>query len=137
MPRAENLAKRTPTTRDVFNRFGAYLLDEDRCREMVISKLHPAPCCPDCAAKLTWTQDAAFRQNKRVRCNQCGRFFTALSGSPLSGMHMDFRAFVLLCFCLEAGLNNTQISMLIGDTTDTVRAWRRKLALLQIIQTIE
>ena len=66
MPRAENIAKRTPTSRDVFNRFGAYLLDEERCRELVISKLHPALACPDCATKLTWTQDAAFRQNKRV-----------------------------------------------------------------------
>ena len=137
MPRPEKLAKRTPTSRDVFNRFGAYLLDEDRCRDLVIANLHPVPACPGCATKLTWTQDAAFRQNKRVRCNQCGRFFTALSGTPLSGMQMDFRTFVLLCFCLEAGLTNAQISILIGDTADTVRAWRRKLALLEIIQTIE
>lgn len=115
------------TTGDALRGFGIEFLDEDVCRYWILKEIHNAEIkCPGCKTILKYFHPHPFWQGKRVRCSKCGKFFTALTGTFISGSHMDFREIMLLAVFLEAGLSNKQIADILKCTDETVRLWRLK-----------
>ena len=53
---------------------------------IIEARFGDGPYCPHCASRQvgTWGSQGNLR---RFRCRDCGRTFTALTGTPLSGLH--------------------------------------------------
>jgi transposase-like protein len=119
------------TPGDVLAMFGADLLDEQRCRIWVLTKIHPKGAhCPRCGnnigpAKFILTLPS-FWKGGRVRCDQCGKYFTALTGTFLSGCHLKFREIILLALLLALDVPDKQIAAIIKMSAENVRLWRLK-----------
>jgi hypothetical protein len=90
---------------DVLGVFAVEFLAEVFCRYWVIGKLHPDDQmrCPECGANVPDNLLRSFWDAKRIKCDHCGKYFTALTGTFLSGCHFDFREIVLLAFMLALG----------------------------------
>jgi transposase-like protein len=113
--------------RDLLAGFGANFLDLTACRQWVIHRLHPGEKrCPSCKAKLGQKASARFLEGGRVCCANCRRHFDALSETPFSGMHWDYRELVLLTLFLGLNLNNKTIAACLGCDEETVRIWRHR-----------
>lgn len=117
------------TTRAAAAHFGPDFLNEDACREWVVSRLHPGGAfCPGCGLRLE--DDASFRAGKRCHCGRCGRWFTATTGTFLEGAHLDFAQVYALALFIELGHTPARISSMLGISADTVRLWMKKFRML-------
>ena len=116
-------------TGHVIEHFDAGFLDECRCREWIISLLHGGRMiCPGCGIPVRHTGLRRFWLGKRIQCHACEKFFTALTGTFLSGIHLDFRSIVLLLLLIALGLDNTFIARRLNCNPETVRLWKKKLS---------
>ena len=116
---------------DVLAVFGADFLDEKLCRDLIMEKLHApghvAFClCPGCSAPIPGRTLQSFWECKRIRCDYCGKYFTALTGTFLSGCHFTFREIVLLAVLLAMGVADKQIAATLKISVESVRLWRLK-----------
>jgi len=68
------------------------LLDEQRCREWLLSKVHPfGPSCPGCGGPVVNDrQVASWWAGRRVCCKCCGKYFSATTGTVLNKMGLSF-----------------------------------------------
>lgn len=107
--------------------FGANFLDEEVCRQWVLKRLHgDRPRCPECGHMIECQRLPRFWANGRMECQSCGRWFDALSGTPLMNCHFRFSEFVLICMGFHWGFSNTEIARYLGLHSETVRLWRAK-----------
>jgi hypothetical protein len=108
--------------------FGPGFLDRDVCQEFIFKHLHPeGACCPGCGAGLDQMKSARFWQGKTVNCCQCGKTFTARTGTALAGKGLSNQEIVLLFYLLGRGESDIRIAEVIGCNRETVRLWRRDL----------
>lgn len=116
------------------------LLDEIESRAWILEQLHgypPIVACPDCRFIVTRTRQVmAFTHGLYVTCPECGRKFSATTGTFIAGTHQDFRTIFLLAVLLATGLDNNQISKVLGVTAETVRLWRHRFSSLAEIKQI-
>lgn len=105
------------------------ILDEQRCREWLLRKVHQAgQCCPGCGAELVNDrQRASWWAGRRVCCKSCGKYFSAVTGTVLNKMGLSYRQAFLLLLGLGLNLNMKVIAGLCHCHRDTVRLWRDKL----------
>jgi hypothetical protein len=104
--------------------FGADFLVESFCRMWILGKLHPAGAdCPGCGKDILLR---TFWDGGRVKCDGCGKYFTALTGTFLSGCHLSFREIVLLALLLALEVPDKQIAAVIKMSAENVRLWRLK-----------
>lgn len=116
-------------TGKVIDHFDAGFLDEARCREWIISLLHGGTMiCPECGIPVRPAGLRRFWLGKRISCHACGKFFTALTETFLSGIHLDFRSIVLLILFIALGLDNNFIARRLNCSPETVRIWKKKLS---------
>jgi hypothetical protein len=110
----------------VAGQFNTEFLSENHCRTWVLRQLHPATTrCPNCGEPFSDVRRLArFWNMDRLQCAYCGRFFTALTGTLLSGTHLTFSQIVLLCLLIETGLTAPRIAKIIGEDPETVRLWK-------------
>ena len=107
--------------------FGPLFLDPDACREWVIKTLHPAGAkCPACGALQEGNRMQRFWDGGRLQCAKCGKWFTAMTGTFLSGGHSDFRGIFLMALMMGLGIDNKTIAQKCKITPETVRMWRKK-----------
>jgi transposase-like protein len=66
----------------------------------------------------------SFWDCKRIKCGRCGKYFTALTGTFLSGCHFNFREIVLLALLLALGVVDKQIAAILKISSENVRLWR-------------
>lgn len=119
-------------TGDVLDAFDADFLDEERCRSWVMNKLHPdGGHCPRCGADIPDRQMRGFWSCKRMKCGRCGKFFTALTGTFLSGCHLKFREIVLLALLLALEVPDKQIASILHMSAENVRLWRIKFKAME------
>jgi len=112
---------------DVLAAFDASFLDETWCRIWVLMKQHPVKArCPSCGQDIPTRLKQSFWDCKRIKCDTCGKFFTVLTGTPLSGSHFDFREIVLLSVLIALGVGDKQIAATLTMSTENVRLWKRK-----------
>jgi len=83
--------------------------------------------CPECHASLTGVALQRFWEGKRIRCCACGKFFTALTGTFLSGCHMSFSQFILLAVLLQFNVHHRAIATILRISTETVRLSERSI----------
>lgn len=116
---------------DVLKSFDAKYLDARWCRALVMERLHhvgqfDANKCPRCGADIPERQMHSFWDCKRIKCSHCGKYFTALTGTFLSGCHFSFPEIVLLAFMLALGVADKQIAATLKISADNVRLWKLK-----------
>lgn len=118
--------------------FGTDFLDESACRRWILDSLHGDSyvMCPECGSKLTDPCKQRLWEGKRVRCCSCGKFFTALSGTVLSGCHLDFRTVMLLAVFLFFDVKAEFIARKLAISTETVRLWKKKFQAIERMNAI-
>lgn len=115
------------TAADAVRVFNANFLDYDFSRLWVLKTLHPdGASCPGCGEIVPEKREGRFWQCKRVICGDCRKYFTALTGTFLSGGQQDFRTIILLAVLIGLGVRSGQISSIVGMSEDSIRIWRRK-----------
>ena len=99
----------------------------------MVTRLHPSGIwCPACSADLgdsssRWERWYQFEQ---VRCIECGKKFSASTGTMLEGSKLEPREIYLLAFYLWLKLPTRQIAELLGVDPGTVRNWDMKFKAL-------
>ena len=132
MERAENSAgfedsRGHLTLNDVRGEFSSSFLDEAECRRWVLGRLHPeGASCPACGRKVSKRCSGKFWNNERISCPGCGKWFNALTGTMLQGIHMDFRTVMLLALFLCMDQPAGVIAGFLGSDKNTVRTWKRR-----------
>jgi transposase-like protein len=113
---------------DAVQTFGIDFLDETACRMWILKSLHgeSAITCPECGSGLTDKGLQRFWSGCRVRCCSCGKFFTSLTGTVLSGVHLEFRAIMLLAVLLFFGVKADYIAGKLDVSIETIRIWKKK-----------
>lgn len=108
--------------------FGPRFLDKDVCREFIFKHLHPdGASCPACGSGLNQAKSVRFWQGKAVNCYDCGKTFTARTGTVLAGKGLSNQEIVLLFYLFARGESDVRIAEVIGCNRETVRLWRREL----------
>jgi transposase-like protein len=112
---------------DVLAAFNAEFLDEMWCRAWVLERLHrESPRCPACEEEIPDRLMQSFCEVKRIRCDRCEKYFTALTGTFLSGCHFSFREIVLLAWLLALKVADKQIAETLKISVESVRLWRHR-----------
>lgn len=120
---------------NILQDFNVSFLDYDLCRAWVMIRLHPVnPHCPRCGAAIPGAKLQRFWQGKRITCHVCRKFFTALTGTFVSGCQLDFRGLVLLAVLLALGVHDKKIAAIVGMSAENVRLWRRKFAAIEFME---
>lgn len=63
---------------------------------------------------------------KRIKCAGCGAMFTAMTGTFLSGTHLQCEEIVLMCMLLSLGVQDKEIARIVRISAESVRLWRHK-----------
>lgn len=118
-----------------FAALNAEFFDEEKCREWILKKLHPAGAlCPGCKQAIN---DACrlshFWNGDRLNCLYCGKYFTALTGQIFSGSHLSFGGLFLLAALSGAGINDKIIAAKLNLTPESCRLWRLKFKTLTLL----
>lgn len=118
---------------DIVKDFNAEFLVESFCRYWVIEQLHPNKkfTCPECGTPIAENLMRSFWENKRMQCDACGKWFTALTNTFLSGCHLDFPHIVLFSLLIGLGVEDKEIARIIKITTESVRLWKIKFKELE------
>ncbi len=108
--------------------FNADFLDESVCRRWILKNLHPTdPACPCCSAAIrNEGQLQRFWSGRRLRCQLCGKYFSAFTDTILSGAHIGIRKIVLIALLLDLDVSSRRIADILGINQETVRLWRRR-----------
>ena len=125
------LQKGVFTIDEAAGEFRADFLDEAKVRAWVYRKLNPeGPRCAHCGEGLLPGKAATtFWNGGRVCCKKCGGYFTASTGTMISGAALSEREIFLLALLLGFEVPVAEIAEILERTEETVRAWRSKLAL--------
>ena len=117
------------TPEAVLAAFGPDWFNADRCRDWLLRQLHPdGPACPACQSQpLSNAQLAAFYSGRRLQCSQCGRFYSATSGTLLESAKLSPAQLVMLAFCQALDMHTITTARLCGVNPNTVRFWRNRL----------
>ena len=116
------------TAADVAKIFGPNFLDAEVCRQWILKRLHPAGAfCPCCGSSLAGRQATRFWQDRPVCCTECGKTFTARTGTILAGKNLTYQEIILMAYLMARGDSNTEIAEIIGCNRETIRLWRRQI----------
>lgn len=112
-----------------FQALNASFLDEDECTRWIIRELHsPVIKCPRCSMIILDPQRLRrFWSVERLKCERCGAFFTALTGTVLSGCHMSLIEIYLMLVLLGLGVKDKIIADRLNVSQESIRLWRKKL----------
>ncbi len=121
---------------DVLAIFGPGFLSPDVCRAWIYRRLHPEGAhCPGCGARIDRPESLQrFWTGERLRCPACRKYFTAQTGTMITGTHMDPQQICLMALLIALHWSPAQIAKTIGECAETVRIWRRKFAALNLDQ---
>jgi transposase-like protein len=112
---------------DVLAVFNVNFMDYDFARLWILKRLHPDGAhCPGCGLPVADKSLQRFWSNGRLSCRECGKYFTALTGTFLAGCHLDYRGVILLAVLLTLGVHDKQIAAIVGTSAENVRLWRIK-----------
>jgi len=117
---------------DVLKDFDVNVLNNETCKMWITERLHRNEVrCPRCGASLPGRLMYSFWDCKRIKCDKCGKYFTALTGTFLSGCHFSFREIFLLSFLLALGVPDKQIAATLKISAENVRLWKAKFKSLE------
>lgn len=127
------------TYEEAVKNFNAKFLDATCCRVWIIDQLHGSSekNCPECGAEIQGRPLQNFCSGGRVRCNCCGKFFTALTGTAFSGLHCNYRELFFIAVCLGIGMTNQEIAEKMEYSSEAVRLIRKRFEMIKLIQGTE
>jgi transposase-like protein len=106
--------------------------DEAACREWILKRSHPdGERCPGCHEKISPKQLERFYAAERVKCCSCGKFFTALTGTFLSGCQLSFAEVIALAMFLSPDITDKKIADVLCMSAANVRIWRMKFEAME------
>jgi len=113
---------------DILEVCGAELLEEDRCRRLLIKKLHPGSVnCPFCGTPAEDHQGNDLLEGKWINCQLCSKHYSAFTRTCLSGMHWKYREFVQLLLFVSAGWSVKRIANKLECSESAVRSWQSRI----------
>lgn len=117
------------TPAEAAHAFDPEFLDLDACRGWILNRIHKnGAFCPGCGSSIQDEQRLIrFWSGKRLSCPSCGKKFTSLTGTFLSGSHMEFRALFLMFLSFGQGASTADMASRIGCDPATIRNWRKKI----------
>lgn len=125
------------TPKDVLSAYSVDFLDDKWCRAWVLERLHSgSPVCPGCKEEVPDRLMQSYCGGNRIKCDHCGKYFTALTDTFLSGAHLDFRGIVLLTLLLALGVADKQIASILKMSAENVRLWRHRFESINRAQQI-
>lgn len=108
--------------------FGAALLSQFRCRDVILRWLHPAgPRCPHCKEPTPESKRHTWHGGRSIRCTGCGQYYNAFTSTPLAGAKISPSQLVLLAFLTDHRWKNREIARATGLSSQSVRVWRSRL----------
>lgn len=116
--------------------FGMDLIKFDESARWLVSRLHPDGAkCPGCSIKITGDNRLErFRRMQQLRCQECGRKFTAKTGTILNETKLEAREIYLLAVMIHLEVAPAAIAAVLRVHTDTVRNWQMKFrALAEVV----
>jgi hypothetical protein len=113
---------------EAFEAFNAEFFDETKCKEWILKKMHPEGAfCPRCHTAIEEDRRLEhFWNGERLHCLACGKYFSALTGTILSGVHLDQRRLFLMITLCGAGINDKIIAKKLNISPESCRLWRIK-----------
>ncbi|HVN96056.1 MAG TPA: hypothetical protein VMT62_06475 [Syntrophorhabdaceae bacterium] len=112
---------------EILSQFSAAFFDETNCRTWILRQLHPHGAkCPSCGAELQGKSEKSFWENRRIHCSRCKNWFTALSKTAFSSVHMPFSKMMLVGLMFALGQPVRLIATMAESNRNTVRGWRRR-----------
>lgn len=106
--------------------FSQEMISEGMCLTWVVSNLHPSGgSCPACSAPIADGSRQRFFQLEQIRCPECGKKFTAATGTRLAGSKLAPRQIYLLAVLLHLGVTTSKIAGVLKCHVDTVVSWER------------
>jgi len=111
----------------ILRELSSAFFDESFCRKWILQKLYPTGAvCPKCGSGLSAKTERQFWSGKRFKCQSCGGFSTALTGSFLSGSQFSFAEIVILALMLSLTSWDRQIAEVLAVHPQTIKMWRLK-----------
>ena len=113
---------------ELMDEFSIDLLDETACRDFFLRTLHSAGVsCPECRAEVSSLRRLeSFWNMQRICCQVCGRTFSAVSGTALNGIGIEFRALYMLLFLVGHGVRANKIAKPLGISSGAAYLWANK-----------
>lgn len=124
---------------DIGRDFNADYLDETICRDWILAAIHGRGMqrCPKCHEPMTGISSQRFWEGKRICCRACGKYFTALTGTFLSGCHLTFSGVILFAVFLYYRIPVREIARVLRISLETVRLWEIKFQALERVKGME
>ena len=112
--------------------FGMDLIKFDDCARWLVSRLHPDGVkCPGCSAEVADDNRLKrFRAMDQIRCRECGKKFTAKTGTILNETKLEAREIYLLAVLIYLQVPPMLIAAMLRIHQDTVRNWQSKFQAL-------
>lgn len=113
---------------EVTNEFSIEMLNEEACRNWFLKKIHPdGVFCPHCHGEVTSEKRRTrFWEMLRTTCPLCSRSFSAVTGTELNGIGIDFRALYLLLFMVNNGAKPINICKQLRISSGAAYVWANK-----------
>lgn len=113
-------------------------LDEELCRVWILGQVHERGVdCPGCGGEIVSKASLqSFWAGARVKCGRCGKYFTALTNTFLSGVHLSYSAMVMMAILIAAGADDATIAGLMHLSAEGVRGWRCRFKLAGMARTM-
>jgi transposase-like protein len=104
------------------------MIDAAQARAWVLLRVSPAGAtCPGCGELAAGDQARAWREDRRVRCKACGRFFTNRSATLFDGCALGWRDLYLVLVLIAAGCTADEIAPRVGVHPRTIVRMQRRL----------
>lgn len=118
---------------EILEVFNAEFLDEARCTEWILKRLHPEGAyCPACKSKI---EDEITLNNfwwlRRCKCKYCNKWFSAYSNTFLSNSHLSPQQAVLLAVLIAQAVPLKVIAKILEIHPDTVRLWQKRFGMYE------
>ena len=115
---------------EVRSGFSTQLLSEMACREWFLKRLHPnGVFCPQCGAPISNPKALErFWELHRVKCGApgCAKGFSALTGTALNKISLDFKTLYLLLFLVDDGIPANKVAQRLGISIGAAYIWANK-----------
>jgi predicted RNA-binding Zn-ribbon protein involved in translation (DUF1610 family) len=122
---------------DVLDTINKLYFDEDLCRSWILNRIHGVDIdCPACGFVPQGKMQRNLWLSKRVNCPACGKHFSAVTATFLSGTEFSFAEVYFLGLLLAFGRPVLEIVRVLDTDPGTVRLWKRKFENLELNEKI-
>ncbi|WP_320055602.1 hypothetical protein [Desulfuromonas thiophila] len=119
-------------TESAWQAFSADCLRRSVCLEWLAAQLHPCGArCPECGIAIAGRQLQRWKSFDRLQCPACGKFFTVITGTWMSGAKIGPKQVFVLAVLIKMGVAVPVIASAIGVSEVTVRYWADKFKTLE------